>query len=170
VDRRSDIAPPAAPGSTSRSPATTSDGVFLDPAVFSTVLQQNWENARSIKNQRIWFLNTFAVISAGTQSFLLSARAEPLLQLALDLSMCVFAVMGLLISLRLKAELEECLEKIHALVVRAHLEEFMALERSEGDLSRFPQFRWMFPVFYTVAIAIFAAQVVHGLIAQVPAP
>jgi hypothetical protein len=72
------------------------------------------------------------------------------------LSMCAFAVMGLVISLRLKAELEECLEKVHALLVRAQVEGFMALERSEGDLSRYPQFRWMIPVFYTLALALIA--------------
>jgi hypothetical protein len=46
----------------------------------------------------------------------------------------------------------------------------MALERSQGDLSRYPQFRWMFPLFYALAIAIFAAQSVHNLIAAMTAP
>jgi hypothetical protein len=105
-----------------------------------------------------------------TQSVVLSVRAEPLLQLGLNLSMTAVAAMGLLISLRLKAELEECLEKVRALIVQAQVEEFMALERSEGDPSRYPQFRWMFPMFYASAIAMFAAQSVHNLIVVVTVP
>jgi hypothetical protein len=83
------------------------DARSIDPTIFAAILQQNSENVRSIKNQRIWFLQTFAVISAGTQSFLLGIHAEALLQLGLNLSMTAVAAMGLLISLRLKAELEE---------------------------------------------------------------
>ena len=139
------------------------DAASINPTIFAAILQQNSENLRSIKSQRIWFLQTFAVIATGTQSLLLGIRAEPVLQVGLNLSMTAVAAMGLLISLRLKAELEECLEKVRALVAQAQVEEFMALERSQGDLSRYPKFRWMFPSFYAVAITFFGVQSVHNL-------
>jgi hypothetical protein len=57
--------------------------------------------------------------------------------------------------LRLKAELEECLQKLDAMVVRAHVQDLVALGASEGALSRYPQFRWMFPIFYAFAAMLF---------------
>jgi len=136
----------------------------MDPTLFIAILQGNWENVRSIKSQRISFLNTFSLITAGTQSVLFTMHGEAIFQLAVNLLMGAFAAMGLVISLRLKAELEECLEKIHMMAVEVHAEEFMALERSEGELARYPQFRWMFPLFYALAIAFFAALVVRDLV------
>lgn len=138
-----------------RSEEAASNDVFLNPTVFVAMLQQNWENVRHIKGERISFLNTFALIGAGTQSLLLSIRGKPPFEFILNLSMCALAVMGMLISLRLKAELEECLEKIEAIVTQARVERYMALERSEGALSHYPKFRWMFPVFYALAIVLF---------------
>lgn len=152
-----------APESPPRGRVTAPDAAPMDPAIFIAILQTNWENVRSIKSERISFLNTFSLIAAGTQSLLFGIRGSPIFRLAVNLLMGVFAVMGLVISLRLKAELEECLEKIHAMVAKVHAEEFMALERSEGDLARYPKFRWMFPLFYCVAIVFFAALAVQGL-------
>ena len=87
-----------------------------DPALFAMIFQQNWENARHIKSERIWFMNTCALISAGILSLLESIRGEPLLQLSMMFFMCVFSLIGLLTSFRLKAELEECLAKLEAMV------------------------------------------------------
>ncbi|HXJ32824.1 MAG TPA: hypothetical protein VMS22_02205 [Candidatus Eisenbacteria bacterium] len=167
MDRGSDVARPASPGSTERHATAGADADVLSPAIFAALLQQNWENVRSIKNQRISFLNSFALIGAGTQTLALSIRGELVLEIGLNLFMCALAVMGLLISLRLKAELEECLDKLHTLVVQAHVEHLMALELPEGELSRYPKFRWMFPVFYALAILLFVgllAQRVTGLV------
>jgi hypothetical protein len=58
-------------------------------------------------------------------------RGQRLVQLVLLSSMCLLSVMGLVISLRLKAELEECLEKLRAMVVHANAADLMALGMSE---------------------------------------
>ena len=153
-------------------PATNRDGTMShgatpakDPAFFVEVFRQNWENVRNIKTERIWFLNTFAAISAGALSLLQAVRLGAVLQISLILFMCLFSIIGLLTSLRLKAELEECLAKIQAMVARTNEREFVALGQSEGDLSRYPKFRWLFPVFFSMASAGFVALLVYRLVA-----
>ena len=84
--------------------------------LFATIFQQNWENVRSIKSERIWFMNTYSVISAGSLSLLQGMHGERAIQLTLILALCLLSVMGLISSLRLKAELEECLDKIQMMV------------------------------------------------------
>lgn len=136
----------------------------MEPAYYPVIYQQNWENARHIKSERIWFLNTYAVISAGILSLLHGIRGEPFAEVALMVFMCVFSLIGLLTSFRLKAELEECLDKLHALVVLAHAEPFVALGQSEGALSRYPKFRWIFPFFYGLATAAFLGWLIFRLV------
>jgi hypothetical protein len=130
---------------------------------FTLIFQQNWENVRSIKNERIWFMNTYSVISAGTLSLLQAIRGENVVQLAMLFAMSALSAMGVLISLRLKAELEECLQKLDAMAVYAHIEDLVALGGSEGALSRYPQFRWMFPVFYSFALMLFVGLLVYRI-------
>jgi len=135
----------------------------IDPVVFAAMFQQNWENVRHIKSERMWYLNTHAVTSAGVLSFLQSSRGGFVLQSSLLLCMCVLSVIGLLTSLRLKAELEECLEKIQAMVARAQVDQFMALGRFEGRRARYPAFRWIFPLVYSLSTLLFLALFVYRL-------
>lgn len=141
------------------------DNILSNATVFATLFQQNWENARHIKSERIWFMNTYSVISAGVLSLLHSIRGEGVLQFALMVFMCLFSLIGLLTSFRLKAELEECLDKLHAMVTQAEAEDFVALGQSGGALRRYPKFRWIFPVFYSIATAAFVALLFYRLAA-----
>ncbi len=134
------------------------------PVLFASIYQQNWENARHIKSERIWFMNTYAFISAGILSLLHSIRGEALLEMAMVGFMCAFSVIGLLTSFRLKAELEECLEKLQAMVDQAGADSFVALGRSEGPLKRYPKFRWIFPVFYGLATGAFLILLISRLL------
>ncbi|MET0152431.1 MAG: hypothetical protein ABW298_07470 [Candidatus Binatia bacterium] len=68
----------------------------------------------------------------------------------------------------MKAELEECLEKIQAMVVRAQVDDFMALGRLEGRWSRYPAFRWVFPVLYALSMVLFLALFVYRLALRPP--
>jgi hypothetical protein len=36
-----------------------------NPIVFAAVFNQNWENVRHVKNERISFMNAYSLISAG---------------------------------------------------------------------------------------------------------
>ena len=135
-----------------------------DSALFTEVFRQNWENVRHIKTERMWFMNTFSAITAGALSLLQAISLGAVLQTSLIGFMCVFSVIGLLTSLRLKAELEECLAKIQSMVAQTTEREFVALGRSEGHLSRYPKFRWIFPVFFSIASAGFVALLVYRLV------
>lgn len=126
-----------------------------ETALFATIFTQNWENVRSNKSERQWFLNTYSVISAGTLSLLQSIRGERVIELVLIFALCLLSLVGLVSSFRLKAELEECLEKIQAMVTAAQVDPFVALGRPEGKLLRYPAFRWVFPIFYGLGLLLF---------------
>lgn len=131
--------------------------------MFAAVFGENWQNARHIKTERISFLTTFSLVTAGVLTFLQAVRSSAVLQVALLVFMCLFSLFGFLTSLRLKGELEECLEKIQAMTAQANVSEFAALELGE-QLSRYPKFRWIFPAFYFMSTAGFAALVVYRVI------
>jgi hypothetical protein len=114
------------------------------------IFAQHWENARHIKNERLSFTNIYAIVSAGILSLLHAVRGEPVLEVSLLVFLFAFSVIGLLTSLRLKAELEECLHNIERIVAQTGLEEFMPVIDSRGALTRYPKFRWLFPVFYSI--------------------
>jgi hypothetical protein len=131
--------------------------------MFAAVFSENWQNARHIKTERISFLTTFSFITAGVLTFLQTVRSSAMLQVALLVFMCLFSLFGLLTSLRLKGELEECLAKIEAMTAQANMSEFAALELG-GELSRYPKFRWIFPAFYFMSTAGFAAVIAYRVI------
>ena len=135
-----------------------------DSPLFVETFRQNWENVRHIKTERMWFMNTFSAITAGALSLLQAISLGAVLQTSLIGFMCVFSIIGLLTSLRLKAELEECLAKIQSMVAHTNEKEFVALGRSEGDLSRYPKFRWIFPVFFSLASGGFVSLLVYRLL------
>jgi hypothetical protein len=120
-----------------------------------TVFVQHWENARHIKNERLSFTNIYAIVSAGTLSLLNSIRGEFALEMSILVFLCCFSVIGLLTSLRLKAELENCLHNIEQTVAQIGMEQFMPVVDAKGALTRYPKFRWLFPVFYGIASAGF---------------
>ena len=116
-----------------------------------TVLVQNWENARHIKNERLSFTNMFSLVAAGTLSVSRGLQDQKSMALLLLLFLLAFALIGLLTSLRLKAELEECLHRIDHTAAALGLSEYMALSEQAGVPTRYPKFRWLFPVYYSVA-------------------
>jgi hypothetical protein len=129
--------------------------------LFATIFQQNWENARAIKSERIWFMNTYSVISAGSLSLLQGIHGEHVIQLTLILALCLLSLIGLVSSLRLKAELEECLDKLQTMVARAHVDEFVALGRPRAV--RYPAFRWVFPIFYCAGTVLFVGLLAYQI-------
>lgn len=140
----------------------------IDPTIFAAVYRDNWENARHIKSERISFLNAYSLISAGVLTLLQTVRGSALLEIALLLFMTLFSVIGLLISFRLKGELEDCLAKIEAMSAQANMPEFVALGHLEGKPSRYPKFRWIFPVFYSMTTAGYMALIAYRLVTGEP--
>ncbi len=118
--------------------------------VLLAIFAQHWENARLIKNERLSFTNIYSLVSAGILSLLHTVRGEATLEVSLLVFLLAFSIIGLLTSLRLKAELEECLRNIEGIVARTGLEEYMPVVDSHGALTRYPKFRWLFPAFYMI--------------------
>ena len=135
-----------------------------DSTIFAAVFNENWQSVRNIKTERLSFMNTFSVIAAGVLTLLQNVRTSALLEISVLLLMCLFSMFGLLTSLRLKGELEECLAKIQALSVQAKMSEFVALGHLEGEASRYPKFRWIFPIFYSMTTAGFVALIAYRLV------
>lgn len=127
------------------------------------MFQQHWENTRHIKNERLSFTNIYAIVSAGILSLLHSIRGEFVLEMSILVFLCCFSVIGLLTSLRLKAELENCLHSIEQTVARLGMEQFMPVVDAQGALTRYPKFRWLFPVFYSIASAGFIGLLAYRL-------
>ena len=135
---------------------------------FAAVFSQNWDNARHIKNERISFINAYSVICAGVLALLQSVQASDLIRIALLFFMTLFSLIGLLTSLRLKGELEECLAKIEAISVQVKVNDFVALGQLEGRSSRYPRFRWIFPILYAMTTAGFITLIVYRLVTGQP--
>ena len=136
--------------------------------MFSAVFSENWQNVRHIKNERISFMNAYSLISAGVLTLLQNVQAPDLMRTGLLVFMSLFSLFGLLTSLRLKGELEECLDKIEAISAQASMSQFVALGQLEGRSSRYPRFRWMFPIFYSMTTAGFVALIVYRLLSGGP--
>jgi hypothetical protein len=93
-----------------------------------------------------------------------TAQGKNVLEVALLVFMSVFSLIGLLTSFRLKAELEECQQKLGEIAEAAGLVNFVALGKSEGALSRYPKFRWIFPIFYSIATSAFTALLIDRVV------
>lgn len=140
-----------------------------NPALFAAVFNQNWENVRHVKNERISFMNAYSLISAGVLTLLQNMHTSDLIRTALLLFMALFSAFGFLTSLRLKAELEECLDKIGVMTTAAKATEFVALGQLESRPWHYPKFRWLFPVFFAMTTAGFITLILYRFFAGPPA-
>ena len=113
-------------------------------------------------------MNVYSLITAGVLTLLQNVQATDLMRTGLLVFMSLFSLFGLLTSLRLKGELEECLAKIEVMSAQARLSQFVALGQLEGRSSRYPRFRWMFPIFYSMTTAGFIALIVYRLLSGGP--
>ena len=136
-----------------------------DRPLLQTILQQNWENVRHIKNERLTFTNIYAIVTAGALSLLNTVKGQGRAEIFLLLFLWFFSIIGLLTSLRLKEELEECLANIENLLVAVGLETFMAMGGKPNARIRYPQFRWVFPVFYSFTTVAFTILLFSNLFA-----
>ena len=108
-------------------------------------------------------MNAHSIIAAGILSLLNSVRGQAVLECSLMVFMCLFSLIGFLTSFRLKAELEECLQKLQSMPDLEHLQAYVALGESEGKLVHYPKFRWVFPVFYSLTSAAFLGLLAYRL-------
>jgi hypothetical protein len=139
-----------------------------NPVFFAAVFNQNWENVRNVKSERISFMNAYSLIAAGVLTLLQNVRTNDLTRTVLLLFMTLFSAFGFLTSLRLKAELEECLEKISAMTNEAQVSDFVALGQLQDRPWHYPKFRWLFPLFFAMTTAGFIILILYRLVAGPP--
>jgi hypothetical protein len=114
-------------------------------------------------------MNAYSLIRAGVLTLLQNMHTSDLIRTALLLFMTLFSAFGFLTSLRLKAELEECLEKISVMTNAAKVSEFVALGQLEGRPWHYPKFRWLFPIFFAMTTAGFITLILYRFFAGPPA-
>mgnify|MGYP003350011580 CR=1 FL=1 len=141
------------------------DATGPQQAAVLAIFRQHWENARHIKNERMSFTNIYAIVSGGVLSIVHGVQGQVVLEVSILLFLCFFSVIGLLTSLRLKAELEECLRNIEKTVSLLGLQQLMPVVDSRGALTRYPKFRWLFPVFYLISTTGFITLLIYRLLA-----
>jgi hypothetical protein len=129
---------------------TEAKPTLFERRMLLAVYQQNWENARHIKNERLSFTNIYCIVAAGMLSLLHTVAGKRVLEISMLFFLVLFSFIGLLTSLRLKAELEECLHKIDQIVSQTGVEPISALNEAKGVTTRYPKFRWIFPWFYSI--------------------
>ena len=137
-------------GQGSKTRITEEKPTLFQRRMLLTVYQQNWENARHIKNERLSFTNIYCIVAAGMLSLFHTVEGKRLLEISMLLFLVLFSLIGLLTSLRLKAELEECLHKIDQIVSQTGVERVSALSEAKGVPTKYPKFRWVFPWFYSI--------------------
>jgi len=139
-----------ASGPGTRTRMTEEKPTLFERRMLLAVYQQNWENARHIKNERLSFTNIYCIEAAGMLSWLHTVAGNRTLEISMLFFLVLFSLIGLLTSLRLKAELEECLHKIDQIVSQTGVEPVSALSEAKGVPTRYPKFRWIFPWFYSI--------------------
>jgi len=136
-----------------------------DRQMFLAVFQQNCENLRHIKTERLLNANIYGFIVAASLSVLRGLSGSRLPEIALIAFLFVFSLMWLLTSLRLKAELEECSNRIAAMVREVGLDAFAGMGASVEHFEKYPKLRLMFPIFYAFTSLCFLALLIYRLIA-----
>lgn len=140
-----------------------------DRKIFLAVFQQNCENLRHIKTERLLNANIYGFIVAASLSVLRGVKGAVLPELSLVFFLFVFSVMWLLTSLRLKAELEECSNRIAAMVREIGLESYAGMGASVEHFEKYPRLRSMFPLFYAFTSLCFLALLIYTLMIELGA-
>lgn len=126
----------------------------LSRETFIAMYEQNWENVRHVKNERLWFTNIYAIVVAAVLSFLHgSSSAAGILSISLETFIFLLSAIGLLISFRLKSELEHYLNRIDSMVHEIGLEAYSTHDETDGWGIQPLKFRWIFTLFYMITTA-----------------
>lgn len=125
--------------------------------------EQNWENVRHIKNERLWFTNIYAIVVAAVLSFLHSSTSAGIISVSLQAFIFLLSIIGFLISLRLKSELENYLNTIDNMVHETGLEAYSTHDEIERPGIQLLKFRWIFTIFYLVTSAGSFGLLIQGI-------
>ncbi len=79
---------PAALGPQTR--MTGAKPTLFERRILLAVYQQNWENARHIKNERLSFTNIYCIVAAGMLSLLHTVAGKRVLEISMLFFWCSF--------------------------------------------------------------------------------
>jgi hypothetical protein len=126
-----------------------------DDTLLKEIYSQNWENARHLRNVRVLGANVFAIVVASCLATLQFVRDDPIGQITLLGFLVVVSVIQLMMSIELKRELDECLDRIDLMIGDSETRRYVALLAVPAGRSSLMRLRWLYPAFYLVtAVAL----------------
>lgn len=124
------------------------------------IVEQNWNHIRHLETTRLWTTNTYAFILAGVLAF--ASGSDKVLRVFLLFTLLIIGVLGFLMNLRIKGDVEDYLDKIRAAVGRVGLEPYMGLGLEHGWIRKIA-IPWMFLSFYLAMTVLFLLLLLHEL-------
>lgn len=121
------------------------------------LIEQNWLQARHVEDERLWFTNIYFIVVSGILSYLGSSKTsliDPVFRCLL-LFFLLFAFLGLIVTLKLSAELGNHINKIEKILNEKaiDLKDYMGLPINVG-LWKYFKVRHAFLLFYIFTIVL----------------
>lgn len=133
-----------------------------DPQLFRDFVEQNWHHIRHIETIRLWTTNTYAFIIGGVLAFT-SAIPDKVLRVFLLIVLLFIAVLGVLMNLRIKANIEDAFARLDRILEeRVGLAEQLRFGTPQG-FTRHISIHWMFLAFYIGMVVLFLLLLLHEL-------
>jgi hypothetical protein len=112
-------------------------------------LKENYEHFRHVENERLWFTNIYAIIVGAIITFFKEGR----IFVHSTIFLIILSILGLLMSLRLKADIQDFQHKIIEIATKLKVRDLCGLGAQKGFTVYF-KLRDIFIIFY-VCMLIF---------------
>ena len=117
--------------------------------------RENWAHVRHVENERMGFTSIYFLIVAGVLAFWSNKGFEGFFSIILLLLLILISTIGMLLSYRLKADMEAHGEKLRQIAENYHLSEYHTFGAEKGPTTRF-KLRKLFPLMYLVMTIAFS--------------
>ena len=133
-----------------------------DQELFRNFVEQNWNHIRHLETIRLWTTNTYAFFIGGVLAFS-STIPDRVLRVFLLIVLFFIAVLGVLMNLRIKADVEDAFTRLERLLrERVGLAEQLQFGARQG-LANHINIHWMFLSFYIGMAVLFLLLLLHEL-------
>jgi hypothetical protein len=106
-------------------------------------LKENYEHFRHVENERLWFTNIYAIIAGAILTFFKEGR----IFVHSTIFLIILSILGLLMSLRLKADIQDFQHKIIEIATKLKVRDLCGLGAQRGFTVYF-KLRDIFIIFY----------------------
>jgi hypothetical protein len=110
-------------------------------------LRENYEHFRHVENERLWFTNIYAIIVGAILTFFKEGRIEGRIFVYSMIFLIILSTLGLLMSLRLRADVQDFQDKIIAIATKLKVRDLCGLGAQKGFTVYF-KLRNIFIFFY----------------------